>query len=215
MKPACYLRVSSKIQADANGTEMQRLALANWLRGATVDPDLAAVWFEDLAVSGKSMNRPQWNAMLERVRAKEFDCIVVYDLSRAGRTLRGLLEWLDEMGELGVRVVFVKDQIDLNTATGKLIISIMGAVAEYVRKLTADRIGDGVRAKIAAGGGWGGGKVVDPSRHGCSKLTPEQVATAMARIRDGAGVREVAAEYGVAPCTMYRHRARMGEAVGA
>jgi DNA invertase Pin-like site-specific DNA recombinase len=195
MKVACYCRVSSAVQADANGVDMQRTAINAWLR-SSVAAESSGVpehhWFEDMGVSGKSMRRPQWTAMMDRVKAGEFDTVVVYDLSRAGRTLKGLLEWVDEMITRGIRIVFIKESLDLNTSMGRMIFSIMGAIAEYQRALTADRVRDGVATAIAKRGGrWGSAITQHPD------FTAENQAKILAGASSGASMTELERRTGI------------------
>lgn len=185
---AVYYRVSSDKQAEANGADAQRLAVNGWLTANGIPPEGARV-FEDAGISGKDMERPAWNTMIEEVRKGRVTTIVLYDLTRAGRTLRGLLHWIEEMVDLKIRVVFVKDSIDISTAMGRFILQIMGAVAELERHRINTRQRDGIRAAIAKGRKWGG------QHH--PKLTPEQWAEAASKRERGATWGSLAAEYGL------------------
>jgi DNA invertase Pin-like site-specific DNA recombinase len=159
MRPAAYLRVSSQMQMEANGTDSQRHAIETWCRAHEVSIP-SPHWFSDEGISGATMRRPGWEAMMRAVHAKEIDTIVLYDLSRAGRTLKGLAEWIEDMTDRQVRVVFVAAGLDISTAIGRLVAQILGAVAEYDRLDKAERVSAGIRAKIAKGEKWGAGRVM-------------------------------------------------------
>lgn len=202
---AVYMRCSTAIQAEANGTDMQRHALTLWLKGQGIDPDAGAVWFEDEGISGASDNRPAWKELLARTRAGEFEAIACYSLSRAGRSTVKLLEFTQDMQQRGVRLVFLKESLDLSTPIGRLFLTILAGLAEFEREQTAERIQAGVRAKIASKvpfgalntTGWGAARVVDPSRIGCAKLTPERWAELFARHDAGEGPAKLARAYGL------------------
>lgn len=203
MKAAAYLRCSTTLQADSHGTDAQRAAIEGWMLSHGRDD---ARWFEDLAVSGKTMRRPQWLAMLAAVRAGQIDTIVTYSLSRAGRSLADLCIWTNEMVERGVRVVFLKENIDLGTPTGRLMLHLLGSVAEYEREITAERASDGIRARLSKGEKWGGARRVDRSVNGCAKATPAEWAAALRRVDKGEKVAAVAADLGVSEWAVRKRR---------
>jgi DNA invertase Pin-like site-specific DNA recombinase len=150
-KVAVYLRTSSAIQAEANGSQAQRHALTLWLRGQGLEPETDAVWFADEGYSGASTNRPAWDQLQERTRAGEFDTIACYSLSRAGRSTIDLLGFVKDMDARGVRLVFLKDNVDISTPAGRMFLTILAAMAEYEREMILDRVRSGVRAKTAKG----------------------------------------------------------------
>jgi DNA invertase Pin-like site-specific DNA recombinase len=199
MKIATYARVSSALQAEANSTDSQMLVINRWLAAEGVDP-ATVQHFEDIAVSGKSMNRPGWNKMMAAVKAREVDTIVLYDLSRAGRTLIGLLEWVADMNKKGVRVVFVKESIDITTAMGEMMIAMMGAVAQFQRKELARRVSDGIRAKIAGGYQW---------KADARKLDDEGYAALLRRYNLGERMADLVEESGISRVTLRKHWKRL------
>lgn len=152
-----YLRVSSKLQADGNGVHGQREAVRRWFAGQGLDHQEAREYVDE-AYTGANEKRPAWQQLQEDIRGGQIDVVVVYDLSRASRRLRHLLAWIEDMVERKVRVVFVANQIDVSTAMGRLILQVMGAIAEYQRHDTSERISTGIRARIAAGERWGMGR---------------------------------------------------------
>jgi DNA invertase Pin-like site-specific DNA recombinase len=194
-RAAAYLRVSSTLQAEANGTDAQRGAILAWAQahGIEIPPER---WYADNGISGKTMNRPGWGKLMRAVKDREVDTIVLYDLTRAGRTLKGLAEWIEEMTELGVRVVFVKDGLDISTAMGRLVAHVLSAVAEYQRYDIAERIRSGVRAKIDAGEGWGSSRLPVGSEGG-PRNTPETYDALLKRHRRGETLTALAKEAGV------------------
>ena len=94
-------------------------------------------------VSGKNMNgRPQLKALLDYVR--EGDVIYVADLSRLARNTRDLLQLIEDLTEKGIGLVSLKENIDTSTATGKLMITMLGAIAEFERANLLERQREGI-----------------------------------------------------------------------
>ena len=188
----CYSRVSTDRQAQKNGTASQRQVIKEWLEANKIDP-ATVIDREDAGLSGKNTNRPEWQRMLSEV--KKGDTILVYSLMRASRSLIDMATWIRAMREKGVRIVSIKEQLDLDTITGRLMANMIGSIAEWEREVIGQRMSDGIQAKIANGSPWGGGRVVDASRRGCSRLTPEQWEAARRRLEAGEGASSVAADY--------------------
>lgn len=196
---AAYVRVSSELQARANGTAAQCTAIQRWCAGEEreIPPER---WYEDLAVSGKTMDRPAWARMMAEIRGGLVTTVVLYDLSRAGRTLRGLCAWVEEMVQLNVRVVFLKDGIDIGTAVGRLVVHIMGAIAEYSRTEIIERSRSGIRARTSRGESWGGARVkVNKSgtTKGCAKFSRDELASLARRRAAGERMDALAREAGI------------------
>lgn len=206
MRTLCYCRTSSAIQADRNDADAQRAAIVHWLKGAGIDPETGAEWFVDSGVSGSTMQRPEWERMLASIKG-EPTTIVVYDITRAGRTLLGLLEWVNAMIAAKVRVVFIKDNLDINTPMGRMMLQIMGAIAEWERQNIAERIRGGVRAAKAKTGTWGGSRLPHGAKGG-PKFTPEQIEAMRADEASGMSRADIARKHGVSWGTI---RAKLGK----
>ncbi|MEZ9466414.1 recombinase family protein [Vibrio breoganii] len=102
------------------------------------------------SASGKdSKSRPELQRMLDTLRAD--DVVVVQRLDRLGRSLKDLIELLDGFKESGVRFVSITDCIDTTTATGELIFHLIGAIAQFERRLISDRTKTGLAAARARG----------------------------------------------------------------
>ena len=83
-------------------------------------------------MTGKTKNRPQLNKMI--VKLKEGDTVYCESISRLGRNLKDLIEIIETLVNKGVRVIIVKESIDTNSTTYKLLLGIFGAVAEMERE---------------------------------------------------------------------------------
>ncbi|GAA1462699.1 recombinase family protein [Williamsia maris] len=150
--------------------------------------------------SGKDTNRPQLQLCLEYVR--DGDELIVHSMDRLARSLVDLRRIVDELTGRGVRVRFIKEGMtfarDSQDPCSILMLSVMGAVAEFERSLTLERQREGI-AIAKREGKYTGRK---PS------LTDDQVASVMTRLDQGASAAALAIEYGVSRATIYNTRAR-------
>lgn len=93
-------------------------------------------------VSAKDTNRIELNAMLDYVR--EGDAIVVHDFSRLARSTKDLLEIVELLKGKGVNLISDKENIDSSTATGKLMLTMIGAINEFERTNLLERQREGI-----------------------------------------------------------------------
>lgn len=98
-------------------------------------------WFTE-KVSGKDTNRPELQAMLDFVR--EGDTIYIHDFSRLARSTKDLLEIVDQLTAKGVHLVSNKENIDSSTPAGKLMLTMIGAIAEFERQNLLERQAEGI-----------------------------------------------------------------------
>jgi DNA invertase Pin-like site-specific DNA recombinase len=151
--------------------------------------------FTDKA-SGKDMNRPQLKAALEYLR--DGDVLVVHSMDRLARNLDDLRKMVMELTGRGVVVEFVKEHMTFTSednAMSKLLLSVMGAFAEFERALIKERQREGI-ALAKQNGVYKGRK---PS------LTPEQVRTLKTRVKAGEKRAGLAREFGISRETLYTY----------
>lgn len=98
-------------------------------------------WFTE-KISGKNTDRPQLQAMLDYVR--EGDVIYVHDFSRLARSTRDLLDLVERLDRKGVALVSNKENVDSSTPTGKLMLTMIGAIAEFERANLLERQKEGI-----------------------------------------------------------------------
>lgn len=98
-------------------------------------------WFIE-KVSGKNTNRPELQKMLDYVR--EGDTVFVHDFSRLARSTKDLLELVELLNGKGVALVSNKESLDTRTATGKLLLTMIGAIAEFERTNLLERQREGI-----------------------------------------------------------------------
>ncbi len=116
----------------------------------------------DSGQSAKNLDRPQVQRLLEMVRAGQIGGIMIWRLDRLTRNLRDLLDLVELISETNTALVSVCEQIATDTPAGRMMLAILGTVAQWERETIAERIRMGVRQRIQDGG-WTGG----PTPAGC------------------------------------------------
>ncbi|MFD1211810.1 recombinase family protein [Arthrobacter sp. GCM10027362] len=156
--------------------------------------------FSDV-ISGSTTSRPQLDACLDYLR--EGDTLVVWKLDRLGRSLRHLLEIIDELRAKGIGFKSLSDGIDTTTASGKMMFSVMGAFAEFERDLIKERTNSGLQA--ARDRGRLGGRPA---------VITEELAQRISSLRDeGKSPTAIAKELEIGRATVYRHLKQQPAAV--
>ncbi|BCL79135.1 resolvase [Ktedonobacteria bacterium brp13] len=110
-------------------------------------------------MSGKRFDRPEFLTMLEMARSG--DVIVVWRLDRLGRSLKQLIETVTLLGERGIALRSLKENIDTTTSTGKLMFHIIDAMAEFERDVMRERTQAGLEAARARGRQGGRPKAIE------------------------------------------------------
>lgn len=105
-------------------------------------------WYTE-KVSAKDTNRPQLREMLEF--AREGDTIYIHDFSRLARSTKDLLNIVEMLNEKGVHLVSNKENIDTSTPTGKLMLTMIGAIAEFERTNLLERQREGIALAVREG----------------------------------------------------------------
>jgi len=98
----------------------------------------------DTGVSGVQRHRPQLDALMRDARKRLFDVVLVWKFDRFARSLKHLIESLDEFSSLGIDFVSYTEGVDTTTPTGQLLFHIVGAVAQFERDLFAERVRAGM-----------------------------------------------------------------------
>jgi DNA invertase Pin-like site-specific DNA recombinase len=101
--------------------------------------------YVDTGVSGAQRRRPQLDALLAEARRRRFDVVLVWKFDRFARSVKHLVDSLEEFRALGIDFVSYTEGVDTTTPTCQLLFHIVGAVAQFER----DLIGERVRAGIA------------------------------------------------------------------
>lgn len=100
-------------------------------------------------MTGTKRNRPELEKLLERLT--EGDTVVVESLSRLGRSTKDLIWLMETFNAKGVNLVSLKESIDTTTSTGKLLFTLMSAIAQFERDVIVDRTREGLNSARARG----------------------------------------------------------------
>lgn len=186
-RAAIYARVSTT--GSGQSPEMQIRELREYCdrRSWTVAGE-----YVDAGVSGSKEKRPHLDRLMADARRRRFDAVIVYRYDRFARSLRHLVNALEEFRALGIEFVSIHEGVDTSTPNGRLIFGIFASIAEFERELIRDRVRSGLRNARAKGKKLGRPrKVVDAVR--------------VAVLRDsGASWRAIAVEMGSNTATVRR-----------
>ena len=130
-----YVRVSTVEQNEARQLES--------LKGYDIDR-----WYTE-KVSGKDLNRPELQKMLDF--AREGDTIYIHDFSRISRSVKDLLSLIDTLEAKKVHLVSVKENLDTSTPAGRLMLTMIGAINEFERANLLERQREGIAIAKAKG----------------------------------------------------------------
>lgn len=194
MNVALYARVSTTHQdVQLQLAELQRVADQ---RGWTVSGR-----YVDEGLSGADPTRPALERLLADAKAgRTFSAVIVWKLDRLARSLQHLLQVLDELAACKVGLCSLRDPgIDTTTATGLLMVQIIGAFSEFERSMIRERVQAGVDRARAAG------------KHCGRPLIELDLRAALALLNEGRSLRQTADILSVDRGTLRRRLASAGE----
>ena len=144
-------------------------------------------------MTGTKRDRPELTKLLDRMT--EGDTVVIESLSRLGRSTKDLIELVEFFEQKGVHLISLKEAIDTGTPTGKLLFTLMSALAQFERDVIADRTREGLKAARARG------------RAGGRPRTDQHKVKQAVKLYQAGGhsVREIEELTGVKKATLYRY----------
>lgn len=146
--------------------------------------------FKDV-VSGKQFNRPGLSSLLEHARAG--DNLAITRLDRLGRSLKELLETVENLKTHNIGLISLEERIDTTSAAGELIFHVFGAIAHFERRLISERTKDGIEAARRQG-----------RKPGRPSLNAETVLALHNLVQAGMTAGQAAKQLGIARSTAYR-----------
>ncbi len=184
---ALYARVSTK--NNGQDPETQLIALREYAQHRGF---MMAGEYVDIGISGSKDSRPALDRLMKDARARKFDVVIVARFDRFARSVSHLLRALEEFGHLSVDFVSVSESIDTSTPMGKMIFTVLGAVAELERNLIQERVRMGIDRVRRQGKPIGRPRV---------EVDPRQIAGLRAR---GRSWNQIAKELGIGKGTVQR-----------
>jgi DNA invertase Pin-like site-specific DNA recombinase len=146
MKAAIYARVSTANNGQDPRVQTRELQEYCQRRGWTVTSE-----YVDVGISGTKEKRPELDRLLSDAHRRRFDAVVVWKFDRFARSVSHLLRALETFQALGVEFVSLSEQLDTSTPTGRMVFTVLGAVAELERSLIVERVKAGLRNARAKG----------------------------------------------------------------
>ncbi|MDE2986428.1 MAG: recombinase family protein [Chloroflexota bacterium] len=147
-------------------------------------------------VSGKRFERPGLAELIDHARPGDRLCVTRLD--RLGRSLRELLETVDDLKARGIHLVSLEERLDTSSAAGELVFHVFGAIAHFERRLISERTRDGIAAARKRG-----------RTPGRPPLDPETVSATQKLIDAGLSPARAAKQLGIGRATAYRIAADM------
>src|SRR5271155_6139252 len=145
MRAAIYARVSTNNGQDPH-MQIRELREYCQRRGWEIEGE-----YVDAGVSGAKEHRPQLDVLLAACRKRRVDAVVVYRYDRFARSLRQLVNALEEFRSLGIEFISLHEGVDTSTPNGRLVFGIFASIAEFERELIRDRVISGIAAARSKG----------------------------------------------------------------
>lgn len=135
-----YVRVSSKQQMNReNSVINQREMIIDYCK--RFDYELIEI-YEDLGISGLKDNRDGLNELMNNIKSKDIDGVVVYSLSRLGRKLTKVVGIIESFKRNNIDFISIKENFNVNEIYGKLVLQILGSLNEFEVNVMGERIRD-------------------------------------------------------------------------
>jgi DNA invertase Pin-like site-specific DNA recombinase len=154
-RAALYARVSTKFNGQNPETQLHALREYVQSRGWEIADE-----YVDHGHSGSKDRRPQLDRLMKDARARKLDAVIVARFDRFARSVRHLIMALEEFNGLGVDFISLNESIDTSTAMGKMVFTILGAVAELERNIIRERVTIGLHRARKEGKTLGRPKIV-------------------------------------------------------
>jgi DNA invertase Pin-like site-specific DNA recombinase len=143
---AIYARISTINHGQDTSMQTRELRQFAEARGWTVAGE-----YIDAGVSGAKDSRPELNRLMADAHRRRFDVVCVWRFDRFARSVSHLLRALENFKALGIDFVSYSEQMDTSTPAGKMVFTVLGAVAELERSLIVERVRAGLRNARANG----------------------------------------------------------------
>jgi DNA invertase Pin-like site-specific DNA recombinase len=152
--------------------------------------------YVDTGISGAKDSRPELDRLMKDAHRRCFDVVVVWKFDRLARSVSHLLRALDTFRTLAIEFVSLSEQIDTSTPAGKMVFTVLGAVAELERSLIGERIRAGLRTATADGKRLG--------RAPLRELSDSEIRRLRRDRRRGVFFKKLAKDYGVSVWTAFQ-----------
>jgi DNA invertase Pin-like site-specific DNA recombinase len=187
MRCAIYARVSTISNGQSPEMQLRELREHCERRGWSVAGE-----YVDAGISGAKETRPQLDKLMTDAHRRRFDAVIVWKFDRFARSVSHLLRALETFNALGIAFVSLSESLDTSTPAGRMVFTVLGAVAELERSLIAERVRAGLRNARAKGKQLGRPRII---------VDAARIASLRAR---GISWRDICREMGVTKGTAQR-----------
>jgi len=159
VRTAGYIRCSLDPDGSKHSTKAQEKSIRAWTGLKGPDGELRVMlepYVDDNVRGGRGVTRPRWEDLMEAARRGEIDAVCVTELSRLGRSLRETLTVVEELADLDVQLISLRESLDTGTAAGRLCLHVMLSLAQFEKERLGERLEETHRYR-AAKGEWRGG----------------------------------------------------------
>ncbi len=151
--------------------------------------------YEDQISGAKTREkRPAYNQLCKDAFLKKFDAVIAWDVSRFGRSMKEFVSFLSDMDEKGIGVIAVKNGLDTNSSSGRMMMKMIGVMEEWNREMLVERTKSGLARTRANGTKLGRRKITNP------KMTAQIISLR----NENKSIRAIATEVGVSTATIQR-----------
>ena len=135
-----YIRVSTEYQKLKENSINNQIKSINEYCNRN-DFDLVEI-FEDNGISGLISNRIGLSEMVDKIKSENIDCVIVYSLSRLGRKLKDVIQFIELLEKKNIKFISLKENFNSNDIVGKLMFNILGSINEFEVNILSQRISD-------------------------------------------------------------------------
>jgi DNA invertase Pin-like site-specific DNA recombinase len=146
MKAGVYARISTTNHGHDPSMQTRELREYCKRRGLEIVGE-----YVDVGISGAKEHRPQLDRLMADCRRRRFDAVLAYRYDRFARSLRHLVNALEEFRALGIDFISLHKGVDTSTPNGRLVFGIFASIAEFERELNRDRVKSGIAAARSKG----------------------------------------------------------------
>ena len=187
------MRVSTNGQKFAS----QKPDIERWLKTQNPEELGEVRWFQDKS-TGRNSERIGYQKLMNVIDRGEVRQIVIWRLDRISRSVADLQSLLKRLKAKRVNLISLRESLDMKSASGRLLINILGSIAEFESELKSERILAGQAAAKAAGRKWGG------SKPGIRGITEDQLRQVAKLRSEGLGPTQISRACGIHRSSVYR-----------
>jgi len=128
-----------------------------------MDYEIVKIYEDEVSGAKSREKRPAYSELIKDAFLKKFDIIIGWDVSRFGRSMKEFVHFLSDMDDKGIGVIAVKNGLDTNSSSGRMMMKLIGVLEEWNREMLVERTRAGFARTVANGTKLGRKSVLTPS----------------------------------------------------